>query len=158
MSERIPMTRGGFEKLEAELVRLKTVDRPHNVQEIAEARAHGDISENAEFHAAKERQSHLEARILQVEDRIARAQIIEPGVNPPDAVRFGTTVVLEDTDSGEEVSYTLVGEDESDVASGLISVASPVARALLGKAPGDEVKVRVPKGTRMFEVLSVRYE
>jgi len=107
VSERIPMTRGGFEKLEAELVRLKTVDRPHNVQEIAEARAHGDISENAEFHAAKERQSHLEARILQVEDRIARAQIIEPGVNPPDAVRFGTTVVLEDTDSGRATFETL---------------------------------------------------
>jgi len=152
------MTRGGFEKLEAELVRLKTVERPQNVQEIAEARAHGDISENAEFHAAKERQGHLEARILQVEDRLARAQVIEPGENPPDAVRFGTTVVLEDTDSGEEVSYKLVGEDESDVASGLISVTSPVARALLGKSEGDEVKVRVPKGTRMFEVLSIRYE
>jgi transcription elongation factor GreA len=158
VTDRIPITRGGFEKLEAELARLKTVDRPRNVQEIAEARAHGDISENAEFHAAKERQSHLEARILQVEDRIARAQVIEPGENPPEAVRFGTTVVLEDTDSGEEVSYTLVGEDESDVSSGLISVTSPVARALLGKAEGDEVKVRVPKGTRTFEVLSVKYE
>jgi transcription elongation factor GreA len=152
------MTRGGYAKLEAELKRLKSVDRPQNVQEIAEARAHGDISENAEFHAAKERQGHLEARIVQVEDRLARAQVIEPGGNPPDAVRFGTTVVLEDTDSGEEVSYTLVGEDESDVAAGLISVTSPVARALLGKAPGDEVKVRVPKGMRMFEVLSVRYD
>jgi len=152
------MTRGGFEKLEAELVRLKTVDRPQNVKEIAEARAHGDISENAEFHAAKERQSHLETRILQVEDRLARAQVIEPGENPPDAVRFGTTVLLEDTDSGEEVSYKLVGEDESDVASGLISVTSPVARALLGKGEGDEVKVQVPRGTRMFEVRSIRYE
>jgi len=158
VTERIPMTRGGFRKLEAELQRLKTVDRPHNVQEIAEARAHGDISENAEFHAAKERQGHLEARILQVEDRLARAQVIEPGQGQPDAVRFGTTVVLEDTDSGDAVSYTLVGEDESDVASGLISVASPVARALLGKAEGDEVKVRVPKGTRTFEVLEIRYD
>lgn len=152
------MTREGFQKLEAELVRLKTVERPQNVQEIAEARAHGDISENAEFHAAKERQSHLEARILQVEDRLARAQVIEPGDGDPEAVRFGTTVRLEDTDTGEEVSYTLVGEDESDVASGRISVTSPVARALLGKGEGDEVKVRVPKGTRMFEVLSIRYE
>ena len=152
------MTRGGFEKLEAELQRLKTVDRPQNVQEIADARAHGDISENAEFHAAKERQGHLEARIVQVEDRLARAQVIEPGQSPPDAVLFGTTVVLQDTDSAEEVSYTLVGEDESDVASGLISVSSPVARALLGRAEGDEVKVRVPKGTRMFEVLEIRYD
>jgi transcription elongation factor GreA len=152
------MTRDGFEKLEAELQRLKTVERPRNVQEIAEARAHGDISENAEFHAAKERQSHLEARILQVEDRLARAQVIEPGDAPPEAVRFGTTVLLEDTDSGEEVSYTLVGEDESDVASGRISVTSPVARALLGRAAGDEVKVVVPTGTRVFEVLEIRYE
>jgi len=152
------MTRGGFQKLEDELKRLKSVDRPHNVQEIAEARAHGDISENAEFHAAKERQGHLEARIVQVEDRLARAQVIEPGQSAPDAVRFATTVVLEDTDSGEEVSYTLVGEDESDVSSGRISVSSPVARALLGKVVGDEVKVQVPKGTRMFEVLEIRYD
>lgn len=158
MSDRIPMTPSGFEKLKADLRHLKTVERPHNVQEIAEARAHGDISENAEFHAAKERQGHIEARILQVEDRIARAQVIEPGSGPPDAVRFGTTVVLEDTATGEEVIYTLVGEDESDVSSGRLSISSPVARALLGKAEGDEVKVVVPKGSRAFEILEIRYD
>ncbi|NNL67842.1 MAG: transcription elongation factor GreA [Myxococcales bacterium] len=152
------MTPSGFQKLKADLHHLKTVERPHNVQEIAEARAHGDISENAEFHAAKERQGHIEARILQVEDRIARAQVIEPGSGPPDAVRFGTTVVLEDTGSGEEVVYTLVGEDESDAASGRLSISSPVARALLGKAEGDEVKVVVPKGSRAFEILEIRYD
>jgi len=158
VTERIPMTRNGFQKLEQELHRLKSVERPRNVQEIADARAHGDISENAEFHAAKERQGQLEARIAQVEDRLARAQVIERGDGPPDAVRFGTTVVLEDTDTGEEVVYTLVGEDESDVAAGRISVTSPVARALLGKGPGDAVRVQVPKGTREFEVLEVRYD
>ncbi len=158
MSERIPITRNGFEKLEQELQRLKTVERPRNVQEIAEARAHGDISENAEFHAAKERQGHLEARIAQVEDRLARAQVIEPAASPPDAVRFATTVLLEDTASGEQVAYTLVGEDESDAAAGRISVTSPVARALLGKGVGDEVRVQVPKGTREFEVLEIRYD
>ncbi len=158
MSDRIPITRSGFEKLKEDLERLKFVERPHNVQEIAEARAHGDISENAEFHAAKERQGQIEARIVMVEDRIARAQVIEPGDEPPDAVRFGTTVVLEDTDTGEEVKYTLVGEDESDASAGRISVTSPVARALLGKAEGDEVKVKVPKGTREFEVLDIRYD
>jgi transcription elongation factor GreA len=152
------MTRSGFEKLEQELHRLKTVERPRNVQEIADARAHGDISENAEFHAAKERQGQLEARIAQVEDRLARAQVIERGDGPPEAVRFGTTVVLEDTDTGEEVVYTLVGEDESDVSAGRISVTSPVARALLGKGAGDAVRVQVPKGTREFEVLEVRYD
>jgi transcription elongation factor GreA len=152
------MTRNGYEKLERDLRQLKTVERPQNVQEIAEARAHGDISENAEFHAAKERQGHLEARILQIEDRLARAQVIEPGGAAPDAVRFGTTVVLEDTGSGEKVEYTLVGEDESDAAAGRISISSPVARALLGKAEGDEVRVRVPKGTREFEILEIRYD
>jgi len=158
VSERIPITRSGFRKLEQELQRLKTVERPRNVQEIAEARSHGDISENAEFHAAKERQGHLEARIAQVEDRLARAQVIERGDSPPDAVRFGTTVVLEDTASGEKVAYTLVGEDESDASAGRISVTSPVARALLGKGAGDEVRVQVPKGTREFEVLEIRYD
>lgn len=158
MSERIPITRDGYEKLQRDLRRLKTVERPQNVQEIAEARAHGDISENAEFHAAKERQGQIEARIVQVEDRLARAQVIEPGSEPPDAVRFGTTVVLEDTATGEEVRYTLVGEDESDAAAGRISVSSPVARALLGKAQGDEVKVQVPKGTREFEILEIGYD
>ncbi len=155
MSERIPMTSAGYKKLEADLHTLKTQDRPRNVREIEEARAHGDISENAEFHAAKEQQSHIEARIRKVEDRLARAQVIDPTGPPPEDVRFGVTVKLLDAASDEEVAYTLVGEDESDAASGRISITSPIARALLGKRVGDAVVVRVPKGPREFEVLEV---
>ena len=156
MTQRIPMTREGYDKLEAELRRLKTVDRPENVREIETARAHGDISENAEFHAAKERQSHIEGRIRQVEDKLARAQVIDPSGQSTDSIRFGALVDLEDSESGETVTYQIVGEDESDAANGRISITSPVARALLGKEVGDEVTVRVPKGTRQFEVLDIR--
>jgi transcription elongation factor GreA len=158
MSDRIPMTPGGYAKLDDELKQLKTVDRRRISQEIEVARAHGDISENAEFHAAKERQSHIEGRIRILEDKLARAQVIESGGNPPDSVRFGVTVVLSDNDTGEEVEYTITGEDESDAAAGLISITSPVARALLGKRVGDEVAVRVPKGNRSFEVLDIRFD
>ena len=157
MSERIPMTRAGYDKLTEELKRLKTVDRRTISKEIEVARAHGDISENAEFHAAKEMQSLVEGRIRTIEDRLARAQVIDPGSTPPDSIRFGVTVDLEDAGTGETVSYTIIGEDEADLARGEISVTSPVARALLGKAIGDSVMVRVPKGTREFEVLEIRY-
>jgi transcription elongation factor GreA len=152
------MTRGGYEKLEQELKQLKSVERPTIVKEIEIARAHGDISENAEFHAAKERQSHIEGRIRIVEDKLARAQVIDPSGQNPNEVRFGTTVLLSDEETGEEVRYTILGEDESDVSKGFISVTSPVARALLGKGVGDSVVVRVPKGTREFEVLEIRIE
>ena len=152
------MTRAGYEKLEQELKQLKTVDRPRNVREIEEARAHGDISENAEFHAAKERQSHLEGRVRMLEDKLARALVIETQGQTPDKVRFGVTVELEDSESGERVSYRILGEDEADVAQGSISVTSPVARALLGKGVGDTVSVRVPKGMREFEILDIRFE
>jgi transcription elongation factor GreA len=152
------MTEGGYQKLKQELHRLKTVERPQNVKEIETAIAHGDLSENAEYHAAKEKQSHIAGRIDQVEDRIARAQVIDPSGQEPDRVRFGATVLLEDSESGEEVTYRIVGEDESDAAQGLISVTSPVARALMNKEPDAEVKVRVPKGTRTFEILEIRYE
>jgi transcription elongation factor GreA len=152
------MTRAGYEKLEAELKRLKTVERPTIVKEIEAARAHGDISENAEFHAAKERQSHVETRVRLLEDKLARAQVIDPSGQSAHQIRFGATVDLEDADSGERVRYTIVGEDESDAATGLISVSSPVARALLGRAVGDSVSVRVPKGTRELEVLEIRFE
>jgi transcription elongation factor GreA len=158
MADRIPMTPNGYAKLEAELKQLKTVERRRISQEIEIARAHGDISENAEFHAAKEKQSHIEGRIRIVEDRLARAQVIETGGNPPEAVRFGVTVVLADDSTGEKVQYTITGEDESDVSAGLISVTSPVARALLGKRVGEEVAVRVPKGNRSFEVLEIRFD
>jgi transcription elongation factor GreA len=158
MADRIPMTPSGYTKLEAELKQLKTVERRKISNEIEIARAHGDISENAEFHAAKEKQSHVEGRIRIVEDKLARAQVIETGGNPPESVRFGVTVVLSDNDTGEEVQYTITGEDESDLSVGLISVTSPVARALLGKGVGDEVTVRVPKGNRSFEVLEIRFD
>ena len=156
MPDRIPMTPSGYVKLEEELKQLKNVERRAISKEIEIARAHGDISENAEFHAAKERQSHIEGRIRLLEDKLARAQVIETGGTAPDSVRFGVTVVLCDEDTGEEVHYTIVGEDESDVAAGRISVTSPVARALLGKGVGDSVPVRVPKGDRSFEVLEIR--
>ena len=158
MAERVPMTPNGYARLQEELKRLKTEDRPAIVKEIETARAHGDISENAEFHAAKERQSHIETRIRQVEDKLARAQVIDPSGPAPDAVRFGVTVVLLDSETNEEVTYTLVGEDEADAARGLISFNSPIARALLGKRVDDEVTVRVPKGKREFEIRDVRQD
>jgi len=156
MSERLPMTRAGYEKLEEELRRLKLVERLKIVKEIEVARAHGDISENAEFHAAKERQSHIEGRVRLVEDKLARALVIDPTGQPLGEVRFGVTVQLEDTATGERVTYTILGEEESDVVNGCISVSSPVARALLGKAVGDSVSVRVPKGVRVLEVIEIR--
>jgi transcription elongation factor GreA len=158
MSDRVPMTRQGYDKLEADLRELKTVDRPQIVKEIEVARAHGDISENAEFHAAKERQSHIEGRIRALEDKLARAQVIDPSGPAPESVRFGVTVVLLDAETEEEVTYTLVGEDESDIAKGLLSISSPIARALLGKGVDDVVRVEVPKGTREFEVREIRFE
>ncbi len=158
MADRIPMTREGYAKLEDELRRLKSEDRPRIVREIEVARAHGDISENAEFHAAKERQSHVEGRIRVVEDRLARAQVIDPAGQTPDAVRFGATVVLMDVDTEERVTYKLVGEDESDVSRGHISVTSPVARALLGKGIDTTVAVRVPRGMREFQILEIRFD
>ncbi len=156
MSERIPMTQSSYETLEDELKRLKTNDRPQIVKEIEIARAHGDISENAEFHAAKERQSHIAGRILTVEDKLARAQVIDPSGQGLDAVRFGHTVDLVDVDNDEKVSYTILGEEEANVADGSISITSPVARALLGKGEGDVVTVRIPKGTREFEILKIQ--
>jgi transcription elongation factor GreA len=158
VSDRIPMTQAGYDKLEQELRHLKSVERPRNVREIEAARAHGDISENAEFHAAKERQSHIEGRIRLLEDKLARAQVIDPSGQDSDSVRFGATVVLEDAENGSQMTYKILGEDEADVARGQISITSPVARALLGKAVGDAVSVRVPKGTRELEILEIRFE
>ena len=131
---------------------------PKNVREIEEARAHGDISENAEFHAAKERQSHIAGQIAMTEDKLARAQVIDPAGQTPDRVRFGTTVLLEDTETSEKVRYRIVGEDEADLSQGEISVTSPVARALINREVGDEVRVKVPKGTRALEILGIAVE
>lgn len=150
------MTRRGYEALQDELRRLKVEERPQAVNQIRVAREHGDISENAEYEAAKERQAHIEGRIRSVEDRLARAEVIDPSGLPLDRVRFGTTVVLEEVESGREVTYTLVGEDEADVGRGLLSVTSPVGRALIGKQPDDEVTVRVPAGTKIYEVRAIR--
>ena len=158
MSDRVPMTPRGYEQLKHELHELKTVERPKNVKDIEEARAHGDISENAEFHAAKERQGHIEARMAMLEDKIARAQVIDPSELSGDEVRFGATVLLCDSDTSEEMTYTIVGEDEADVSQGMISITSPVARAMVGKRVDDEVVVRAPKGNREFEILEVRYQ
>ena len=158
MDDRVPMRPSGYAALEAELKRLKGVERHKIVKEIEIARAHGDISENAEFHAAKERQSHIEGRITQLEDRLARAQVIDPTGQNPDAVRFGATVQLTDTESGDEVTYTIVGEDESDASNGLISVTSPIARALLGKPVDEVVAVQVPRGRREFEIRAIRFQ
>lgn len=149
------MTRTGYEGLQLEVKRLKTQERPQIVKEIEVARAHGDISENAEYHAAKDRQGQIEARIRQLEDRLARAQVIDPTGQSTDKVRFGLTVDLEDAETGDRVTYTILGDEEADAANGKISVTSPVARALLGKEVGDSVKVRVPKGTREFEILEI---
>jgi transcription elongation factor GreA len=157
MSQRVPMTRGGLEKLKAELKRLKTIDRFKIVKEIAEARAHGDISENAEYHAAKEKQSHLEGRIAQVEHWIASAEVIDVSRQQGDKVVFGATVTLADADAGAEVRYRIVGELEADLKQGKISVTSPIARALIGRSEGDEVTVRSPGGEKAYEIVTVEY-
>jgi transcription elongation factor GreA len=155
--QKIHMTRQGYERLQAELKRLKGEERRRIVEEIKIARELGDLSENAEYHAAKERQGQLEARIRHVEDKLARAEVVEPSGQLADRVRFGATVVLEDLTTGEELTYTIVGEDEVDAAGGLISVNSPVGRALIGKEPEEEVSVRVPAGTRRYEIREIRY-
>ena len=156
MSDRVPMTPRGYQMLQEELKRLKSEERPKIVKEIEEARAHGDLSENAEYHAAKDRQGQIEGRIRMLDDKLARAQVIDRTEQESDRVIFGATVTLEDAETGERMTYTLVGEDEADANEGLISVTSPVGRALLGKEPGDNVQVRVPKGTRELEILEVR--
>ena len=156
---KIPLTVTGAEQLRAELHRLKTVDRPSVVAAIAEARSHGDLSENAEYDAAKERQGFIEGRIQEVEAKLSNAQIIDPGLLDADGrCVFGATVEMEDQDSGDTVTYQIVGEDEADLKVGKISVNSPVARALIGKYAGDIAQVQAPGGIREFEIIDVRYE
>jgi transcription elongation factor GreA len=155
--DRMPITKSGLERLKQELKRLKGVERPKIVKEIAEARSHGDLSENAEYHAAKDKQSHLEGRILQVEDWIARAEVIDVSKLKGDRVVFGATVTIADGDSGDEVRYQVVGELEADLKQGKISVTSPIARALIGKQEGDVAKVRSPGGEREYEIVTVEF-
>jgi transcription elongation factor GreA len=156
---KVPLTVKGAEKLRAELHLLKTVDRPGVIAAIAEARSHGDLSENAEYDAAKERQGFVEGRIKEVEGKLSNAQIIDPKLLDADGrCVFGATLDLEDQDSGTQVTYQIVGEDEADIKAGKISVNSPIARALIGKFVGDIAQVQAPGGLREYEVLDVRYE
>ena len=155
MVERIPITREGYEALKREMERLKSVERPSVIKSIAEARAHGDLSENAEYDAAKERQAFVEGRIGELEHKLARADVIDPKTVGTESIVFGCTVVLENLDTEEEVRYQLVGADESDVAKGRISVVSPLGRAMIGKKVGDEIVVQAPGGKREFEIIDI---
>ncbi|MBL0167862.1 MAG: transcription elongation factor GreA [Propionivibrio sp.] len=156
---KVPLTVNGAEKLRAELHQLKTLERPSVIAAIAEARSHGDLSENAEYDAAKERQGFVEGRIKEVEGKLSNAQIIDPKLLDADGrCVFGATLDLEDQDTGTQVSYQIVGEDEADIKAGKISVNSPIARALIGKFAGDIAQVQAPGGLRQYEVLDVRYE
>ncbi len=154
----IPLTRRGAEKLKDELTRLKTIERHAVIQAIAEARAQGDLSENAEYDAAKDKQGFIEGRILEIESKLAAAQVIDPAtLDAGGRVVFGATVALEEQDSGASVRYQIVGDDEADLKLGLISISSPIARALIGKEIGDVAEVRAPGGVKHYEIVDVRY-
>jgi len=155
--ERIPMTAEGHQALVEELKNLKSVERPSVIAAIAEAREHGDLSENAEYHAAKERQSFIEGRIAELDDKLARADVIDLAKLSGTKVRFGATVTLVDVDTEEEHAYKIVGEDEADIAAGKVSVSSPIARALIGKEEGDEAEVSAPGGAKAYEIAKVEF-
>ena len=153
--ERIPITKEGYNRLKDELNNLKSVERPATIKAIEVARAHGDLSENAEYDAAKERQGFIEGRISELDYKLANADIIDPDSLPKDKVVFGCRILLENVDSGDEVEYQLVGPEESDIDKGRISVSSPIGRAILGKIPGDEVVVQAPGGKRCYELVEI---
>jgi transcription elongation factor GreA len=155
--EKFPITSTGYVRLEEEVKNLKTIERPSVIKAIAEARAHGDLSENAEYAAAREKQSFIEGRIIELEDKIARAEIINVANLSGPRIVFGATVALVDEESEEEVTYQIVGEYEADLDSGRISVTAPIARALIGKQEGDTAEVHTPRGPRYYEILSVKY-
>ena len=157
--DKIPLTLRGAEKLRAELQQLKTVARPHVIKAIADARAHGDLRENAEYHAAREQQSFIEGRIKDIEGKLSHAQIIDvTKVHADGRVVFGATVEVVEEETGNELAYQIVGEDEADIKAGLISVSSPIARAFIGKTEGDIAVVEAPGGARHFEIVEIRYE
>lgn len=156
--EKVPMTLEGFKKLEDELQRLKSVERPRIIQAIAEARALGDLSENAEYHSAKEAQGLNEARVADLEDKVSRAEVLDPAKMSGDTIKFGATVSLEDEDSGDKVKYKIVGDLEANVREGRISISSPIARALIGKAKGDTAEVTTPRGSRTYDILKIEYK
>ena len=155
--ERVPMTAAGYDRLQEELKVLKTVERPAIIKAIAEAREHGDLSENAEYHSARERQSFIEGRVLEIEDTISRAEVIDVSKLSGTTVKFGATVTLADEDTDEEVTYQIVGPFESDVRQGRLSISSPLARSLISKSVGDQVEVTTPNGSKSYEVVGVKY-
>ena len=155
--EKVPMTAGGYAALDSELKQLKTVERPGVIAAIAEAREHGDLSENAEYHAARERQSFIEGRIKEIEGLLSRADVIDPLKVAGDTIKFGATVKLVDEDTEEEKTYQIVGEVEADIENGRLNIRSPLARALIGKEVGDSVEVMTPGGGRCYEELSIDY-
>ncbi|MDX1581085.1 MAG: transcription elongation factor GreA [Alphaproteobacteria bacterium] len=158
MSQSIPMTREGHQRLQEELKRLIREERPKVVQDIAEARSHGDLSENAEYDAAKERQAFIEGRIQEINDKLARAQVINPAELDTDKVVFGARVTLFDVDSGNEVTYMIVGEDEADIKAGKLSINSPVGKALIGHRLDEEVTIKIPSGLKTYEIIDIKYE
>ena len=151
------MTSEGYSRLQEEAKRLKSIERPAIIRAIAEARTHGDLSENAEYHAARERQSFVEGRLMELEDRIARAEVIDTSKLSGSVIKFGATVTLADEETDEEQTFRIVGEDEADVKGGRLSVASPLARALIGKGKGDSVEVSTPRGAKSYEVVTVAF-
>jgi transcription elongation factor GreA len=155
---KIPMTAEGFSRLEEELRHLKSIERPAVIRAIAEAREHGDLSENAEYHAARERQSFIEGRLAELEDKVARAEIIDPKKLSGKQVMFGATVTLVDEDTDEKVKYKIVGDFEASVRDGKISISSPIARALIGKSKNDSAEVTTPKGARSYQILKIEWK
>ncbi|HUC63256.1 MAG TPA: transcription elongation factor GreA [Alphaproteobacteria bacterium] len=156
--EKMPITLEGLNRLQEELKRLKSIERPSVIKALEEARTHGDLSENAEYHAARERQSFIEGRVAELEDKIRRAEVIDPTKLTGKAVKFGATVDLVDVDTDEEVTYVIVGAEESDITSGKLSVLSPLARGLIGKEVGETVEVPTPRGSKVYEILKVRFK
>jgi transcription elongation factor GreA len=153
--EQIPITKEGYDALKKDLERLKTIERPENIRAIETARAHGDLSENAEYHAAKERQSFIEGRIGEISYKLGNAKVIDPASVSKDVVRFASRVLVENLDSEEEVEYMIVGADEADIRKGKISVSSPLGSALIGKVPGDEAVLQAPGGKRVYEIIEI---
>ncbi len=157
MMEKVPMTKGGYQNLLEEAKRLKTVERPAIVKAIEEARSHGDLSENAEYHAAREKQSFIEGRLAELEDKLARAEVIDVTQLSGKVIRFGATVTVADEDTDTESTYQIVGEDEADISAGRLSVTSPLAKALIGRQSGDSVDITTPSGAKGYEVVKVSY-
>jgi len=154
---RLPMTADGYSRLQEEIKRLKSTERPAIIRAIAEARTHGDLSENAEYHAARDRQSFIEGRLMELEDKVARAEVIDISKLSGTVIKFGATVTLADEETDEEQTFRIVGEDEADVKGGRLSVTSPLARALIGKGKGDSVEVSTPRGNKSYEVVTVAF-